>query len=549
LKIKIGSVSILANKYDQRMKKGNETLRKISHYFTFLLLGTFIIPVLSAFPAPPALQITRVGNQANLGWATSNTASFTLFSTTNISSPASWVAVTNAAAMVSNQCVVSVLIANNAQFFQLVPAVQTSIWYVWQGSPTNGPGTSWNNAFHDIQSAANVAVSGGTVLVTNGTYSTGGLVGPDGVTNVVYVTNAITIQSVGGPGVTYIAGGGQVQGTVPTSRCVYFGISATLSGFTLQNGYTGPQAGGGAYAINGAIITNCVFNGNKSSQGGGDYGGVLYNCILMNNGALNLFNGSSLGGGAYGATLSNCSLLNNYVGGFGGGAAYCTLNNCVVAGNRAGIGNGNFTDGGGVYYSTASNCVLSDNSCYGVGSGAGGGAYYGTLNNCIISNNACDFDGGGASGSTLNNCLVIGNTVFYMGFGGTVSGAGGGVASGTLINCIIVGNTAGYSNGGVLGGVMTNCIIFDNIATVDPNCSIYNSLNYCCTTPLAAGPGNISSDPQFVNPTAGNYRLQSSSACVNSGDNTAVVGTTDLDGNPRIVSGTVDMGAYEYQGP
>ncbi len=73
-------------------------------------------------------------------------------------------------------------------------------------------------------------------------------------------------------------------------------------------------------------------------------------------------------------------------------------------------------------------------------------------------------------------------------------------------------------------------------------------LNYCCTTLLpASGVGNMTNAPLFVNYAGGNLRLQSNSPCINSGNNAYVVGSTDLDGRPRIVGGTVDMGAYEFQ--
>jgi hypothetical protein len=47
----------------------------------------------------------------------------------------------------------------------------------------------------------------------------------------------------------------------------------------------------------------------------------------------------------------------------------------------------------------------------------------------------------------------------------------------------------------------------------------------------------------------GDFRLRADSPCINAGNNSYLSSATDLDGNPRISGGTVDIGAYEYQNP
>jgi hypothetical protein len=245
-----------------------------------------------------------------------------------------------------------------------------------------------------------------------------------------------------------------------------------------------------------------------------------------------------MGGGAVycesaSVVVSNCVLIGNSASSRGGGACFGTVNNCTFTGNSA-------NSGGGAYNCALNKCLLRANSAT-----YGGGIYYGALDDCTLTNNSAT-SGGGAYSGTLNNCVFIGNSASaYAPYGGAAYFC-------ALYNCTVSGNSATGSfpyGGGVFSGVANNCILYFNTSTNGDNyyLSAQSVVNYCCTTPDPDGVGNITSAPLFVNYAAGNLRLQTNSPCVNGGNNAAVFDAADMDGNARVVGGTVDMGAYESQ--
>src|SRR5262249_26292143 len=73
------------------------------------------------------------------------------------------------------------------------------------------------------------------------------------------------------------------------------------------------------------------------------------------------------------------------------------------------------------------------------------------------------------------------------------------------------------------------------------------NFTHCCTSPAPGGEGNFDADPLLLGPDGSDCHVQANSPCINAGTNESVSTTSDLDGQPRIVDGTVDIGAYENQ--
>ena len=211
------------------------------------------------------------------------------------------------------------------------------------------------------------------------------------------------------------------------------------------------------------VVSNCVFDSNSSTYGGG---------------AIATFDGGTV-------TIDSCTFTNNGIGATGNTAS----GGAIVIGNTT-VNNG---------VTTIKNSTFVKN----VATGAGGAMlFFGGnptcfVHNCLVANNVAAGEGGGIYGTgllTIDQGTIISNNISA---GTNNNDAQGGglylVAGPTVSNCTIVSNTASLTStdqrggGGIaVGGgnvTISNCRIFGNVAASgsgvhkDLNTGILNAIN------------------------------------------------------------------------
>jgi hypothetical protein len=172
------------------------------------------------------------------------------------------------------------------------------------------------------------------------------------------------------------------------------------------------------------------------------------------------------------------------------------------------------------------------------------------ITDCSIIGNTASAGGAASRNSTLNRCQVINNQ----------SGMYGNLDGSIVYNSLVAYNKGAAAINGN-GRTMFNCTIVSNSPTGAYNCKLVNCISYyniganwtsvtasnSCSTPQMSGAGNLTNKPNFVGIEVGDFHLRPSSPCIDAGVNMPwMVGATDLDGNPRLSGGRVDMGAFEH---
>ena len=483
-----------------------------------------------------------------------------------------------------------------------------AIIYVNANATGANNGTSWANAYTDLQDAIAVSEATDQIWTAAGTYQpttrtnrNASFVLPEGVRLYGGFAGSETSleQRDVEANVTELSGDIGTQGDNTDNSYVVVDLSealgSILDGFSItdaNNDRSTNSIGGGILSRGGsATLANLTISDNIAGDGAGIAANSseleISNVVLSNNSV------TRDGGGYYSrngnSTLSNVTFIGNSAGEQGGAIYYNNSNdaftNIEFSSNRAEFGGAVFNrssdldlsgssffnnsateDGGAIFNSSNGNPNLTSVNFVSNTATEDGGAIFNdggspVIIGAVFADNIANSSGGAfySSGNhTVANSLFTGNVSF---FGGAIFSLDN---SSTVVNSTFSDNTGRSSGAIAFSGdendtpSVINSIIYDNRSFASDNQIVagetsLNVSNSLIQDAINAG-GNLNVNPEFVAPDSFDYRLSEGSPAIDAGNNQATVLAgedadielgEDLAGNARIVGTRVDLGAYE----
>jgi hypothetical protein len=359
------------------------------------------------------------------------------------------------------------------------------------------------------------SLAGGTIVLTNGELD---------ITNDVMIDG--DINGNGTPGIAIDAGGNSRVFDVHNGVTA---ISATLDGFVIRGGYSGsagPTDNGGGIAVGPFValtLTNSKVVDNQGYSGGGIYGAQESTIRLINTSVF--ANRSDHGGGGiYTGSNADLQLVNstisgNYSQSDGGGLDVGIYGHAVLLGSTF-AGNSSGGNGGAVYGARSSQLVVTSSTLTGNYAAAAGGGIYNTV--------------GASTSTTLSNSIVAGNAAAVAGSDLDLDGTG-----------------LTFGGNSILGSAPTGAATFAGTGT-------YTQINGADPAALATVFARVGHNPHtgvlsgVLADNGGPVKtvaINPAGIAYNAGPNTPLPPDIAVDarGFPRVVGGTVDIGAFEQQ--